>query len=55
MGKKLWPGQDVNRQTDRQGDSYNTPKLLFVGAINTNRIPPLIMNNLCILKGHVAN
>ena len=28
-GKKLWPGQDMNRRTDRQGDSYPPPPTLF--------------------------
>ena len=27
---KLWPGHDVNRQTDRRCDSYIPPKTLFV-------------------------
>ena len=25
MGKKLWPGHDVNRQTDGQGEPYIPP------------------------------
>ena len=29
-GKKLWPGHDVNRRTDRQGDSYIPPPPNFV-------------------------
>ena len=34
---KLWPGHDVNRRTDRQGDSYipPPPQTLFAGGTKT--------------------
>ena len=33
VGKKLWPGHDVNRQTYRQGDYYIPHKALFAEGI----------------------
>ena len=33
VGKKLWPGHDVNRQTYRQGDFYIPHKALFAEGI----------------------
>ena len=49
-GTKLWPGHNVNRRTDRQGDSYIPPQTLFVGGIIIWEFVPIVTNNSLTLK-----